>query len=139
MPPPTPPFDVTADTAKNNPQVYYAFCSDLITSAIENSLGKAELYQLQDLIDAQRAAVVSPMHNLAVFMELLEGKLSSLTEALAHWQTLLDLEPSQETPDARLPLAKIDAMLASVADLRKRVGDAAALNPVRAGRNPPTP
>lgn len=125
MPPPTFAFDVTADTARNNPQAYYAYRSDLISSTIENSIGKAGLYQLQDQIDAQRAAVVSPMHNLAAIMELLEGKLSSLTEVLAHWQTLLDLELPQENPDARLPLARIDAMLASVADLRERLGDTA--------------
>lgn len=125
MPPAIPAFDITADTAKNNPQAYYAYRNDLITSTIENSIGKAGLYQLQDQIDAQRAAVVSPMHNLAAIMELLEGKLSSLTEVLAHWQTLLDLELPQENPDARLPLARIDAMLASVADLRERLGDTA--------------
>lgn len=125
MPPAIPAFDITADTAKNNPQAYYAYRNDLITSTIENSIGKAGLYQLQDQIDAQRAAVVSPMHNLAAIMELLEGKLSSLTEVLAHWQTLLDLELPQENPDARLPLARIDAMLASVVDLRERLGDTA--------------
>lgn len=125
MPPPTFAFDVTADVARNNPQAYYAYRSNLITSTIENSIGKAGLYQLQDQIDAQRATVVSPMHNLAAIMELLEGKLSSLTEVLAHWQTLLDIELPQENTDARLPLARIDAMLASVADLRERLGDTA--------------
>lgn len=125
MPPPTFAFDVTADTARNNPQAYYAYRSDLITCSIENSIGKAGLYQLQDQIDAQRATVVSPMHNLAALMGMLEGKLSSLTEVLAHWQTLLDLELPQENPEARLPLARIDAMLASIADLRERVGDTA--------------
>ncbi|MBS1139204.1 MAG: hypothetical protein H6R13_657 [Proteobacteria bacterium] len=125
MPPPTFAFDVTADVARNNPQAYYAYRSDLISSTIENSIGKAGLYQLQDQIDAQRAVVVSPMHNLAALMGMLEGKLSSLTEVLAHWQTLLDIELPQENPDARLPLARIDAMLASVADLRERLGDTA--------------
>lgn len=125
MPPAIPAFDITADTAKNNPQAYYAYRSDLITRTIENSIGKAGLYRLQDQIDTQRAVVVSPMHNLAAIMELLEGKLSSLTEVLAHWQTLLDLELPQENPEARLPLARIDAMLASIADLRERVGDTA--------------
>lgn len=125
MPPAISAFDVAADTARNNPQAYYAYRSDLITSTIENSIGKAGLYQLQDQIDAQRATIVSPMHNLAALMGMLEGKLSSLTEVLAHWQTLLDLELPQENPEARLPLARIDAMLASVADLRERVGNTA--------------
>lgn len=125
MPPAISAFDVAADTARNNPQAYYAYRSDLITSTIENSIGKAGLYQLQDQIDAQRATIVSPTHNLAALMGMLEGKLSSLTEVLAHWQTLLDLELPQENPEARLPLARIDAMLASVADLRERVGNTA--------------
>lgn len=125
MPPELPAFDVTADAARNNPQAYYACRSQLISSTIESSFAKAGLYQLQDQLDAQRATIVSPMHNLAAIMETLEAKLSSLAEVLAHWQALLDLELPQENPDARASHARIDIILAAVANVRARVGDTA--------------
>lgn len=123
MPPAIHSFDTAADMARNNPQIYYANRSDLIAGTIAASPSQNSLRTLQEQIDSQRITQLSPMHNLADIMAMLEGKLATLTELLAHWHALLDFELPPEHPDAQLPLARIDAMQASITDLLERLAE----------------
>lgn len=123
MPVPLPSFDLAAEAANRNPQAYYAYRSDLINRTIAGSRVKTGLSHLQAEIDQQRATQISPMHNLSGMMEMLDGKLSTLTELLAHWQTVLDLELPEGVPEAQIPLEKINHMLASIIEMRARVAE----------------
>lgn len=121
MPPALPAFDVAAETARNNPQDHFAKRSELIASTIAGSAYQAGLCHLQAHIDVQRAMAVNPLHGAAAIMDTLNGKLSALSDQLAHWQAQLDRQLPLGFAGAQKPHDNIDALLDAIAALRERV------------------
>jgi len=127
MPTVTPTFDFAARIAKDNPQAFYEYRHEMIDRAITCAAAHESLRDFQKRIDALCTGQASPGQSLGAIMEMLAGHLSSLSELLIHWQTVLDLELAQDDTDVHDALARISAMILAVEDLRQEIGSAAAL------------
>lgn len=133
MPPPKPALAADSGIAHNNSHDSQKRHSEQIDGLIALDASQGLLRELQARIDEQRATALHPTDNLRTIMVMLDSKLTSLAESLAHWQALLDRELPEDHPDTLLPIEKIGAMLAAIAHLRERVAESAGETPEAGG------
>lgn len=123
MPLITPTFEITSGIARHNPTAFYAYRSRLIDRTIASGVTTSHLQALQAEIDALRASTVNPQQSVISILEIVAGKLGSLTEVLAHFQHTIDTPGADEQPLIRSAQAQAEALISAVDALRGQILD----------------
>lgn len=117
-------FDLAVRIASADPRAFHEYRRELITRAISRRPAGKSLQHFQNHIDALRATEASPWRSLHAIMAMLDGHLSTLGAALAHWQSALACEAGPEQAIPQAALAQISAMIAATERLRCDVAGA---------------
>lgn len=122
MPSQFPIFDVAARIANDNPQAFFEYRHEVIGHVISRANTHGSLQLLQNRIDELRLTTANPMRSLNTLMEMLGGHLSTLSELLAHWQSVLEME--RDDTEVQAALARLPAMLLDIEGVRNQIVDA---------------
>jgi hypothetical protein len=117
-------FATAVRVAGEDPRAFHEYRRAVIAQAIARRPAGESLQHFQNHIDALRATEASPRRSLRAIMAMLDGHLSTLGEALAHWQCVLARQAGPEQAIPQAALAQISAMIAATESLRRDVAGA---------------
>ncbi|KAB2915529.1 MAG: DUF3135 domain-containing protein [Dechloromonas sp.] len=121
MPPALPAFDVCADTARNDPQAFYACRDRLIGGTIARGPAPDNLHALQAAIDVRRSSLISPRHNVRAIMDMLADKLDDLTDQLDRLRRSMHVWPVEAADEVGAAIRELEALKAATETLRAGV------------------
>lgn len=121
MPPALPAFDASADTARNDPQAFYACRDQLICCTIASAANRETLHALQAAIDVRRSSLISPRHNVQTIMDMLSDKLLDLTDQLDSLRRSLHFLPMEVAEETGAAIHELEALKAATETLRAGV------------------
>lgn len=121
MPPALPAFDASADTARNDPQAFYACRDQLIFCTIASAANRKKLHALQAAIDVRRSNLISPRHNVQAIMDMLADKLLDLSDQLDSLRRSIHLLPMETAEETGVAIRELEALKASTETLRAGV------------------